>query len=356
MGLAVAALALGACGTQSKLSNQQSVSSAITNLGAQPKLEVAVSLGLDATQIQQLSTHGGASKMTAAQAQALSQASVFFIVQSGHGENLNSDQFSSDAANRYDFGVKVGSSTPVEIRVIDQSLYARVDASSLAAQLGQSAAATSKLGSQLQQADALVPGLSALAQGSWIKVSTADLKAFSQLAGGLGSSQAGSGSSAGVTGNLSKLSSQIIGALRSNTTYKDQGSSGGQTVYSVTVDVRALVQQVEPLLQQALSSLPSSITGRAAGASSALGKVPAGQTVVFTMYVKDGKATEVDLDLKQFDQTAPFSVPLRLAFSQPTQDVAAPDGATQLDLSKLPSMLSGLAGGASHSGTSSTSG
>ncbi len=59
------------------------------------------------------------------------------------------------------------------------------------------------------------------------------------------------------------------------------------------------------------------------------------------LWVKNNKAQELDIDINQFAHTFPFAVPVRIVIA-PGSPVAAPSGATPLQLSKIAGLLGGL--------------
>jgi hypothetical protein len=342
-----AGLALAACGTQSKLTPQQSVQNALNNLGAQSSLKVSVSLHLSSSQIESLSAADGGTAAPAAAAKAISQGAFFLGLQSGHGESLNSQRFTTDDSDRLALGLSSGSSTPVELRLVDQTVYLHLNPSELS-NLGGSSTG-SNLASDLQKAAQVLPGLSSLAHGGWVSVSLSELQSLEGMLSELG----GAGSSSNTTSNLptaaSELRSQLINALGAHATYAYEGSSGGRSEYLVTLNVKGFVDEMAPVIQQGVSSLsglPSSMTSKLSDIGSKISKeVPAGKTVKMTLYVKNGVASEIDFDLRQAGVKANFAVPLRIAFSQTTID--KPSGATPLNLSNLPQMLQGVLGNSS---------
>src|SRR5262249_30767910 len=159
---------------------KQAVGQSVGSLPDQSSLSVRVSLGLTEAQVQQLASKEGGSGMSATQAKALSQGSIFFDIQTGHGEKLSSAQTQTDSANKYDFGLQIGSDVPIEVRYLDQNLYVRAQVSELLSDVGSSTNADS-VQSSLQQADQFVPGLAALGKGDWVEVSHASLQSLSGL-------------------------------------------------------------------------------------------------------------------------------------------------------------------------------
>jgi hypothetical protein len=143
-----------------------------------------------------------------------------------------------------------------------------------------------------------------------------------------------------------QLVTDVESSLRSNTTFTNMGNSAGRTEYGATVDIGNFVKQVVPIIQhdaQAIPALGAQVGNKVGSAQSS---IPAGETVTANVFVQNNKMNELDVDLAQFSKTnkPPFPVPLKVLFSQPSA-IAAPAGATQLDLSKLPSLLGGLTSG-----------
>jgi hypothetical protein len=136
-----------------------------------------------------------------------------------------------------------------------------------------------------------------------------------------------------------------VNSIKDHSTYQNEGTQNGQTEYGVTVNVHGFIDQFAPALQKDLNMVPG---GFGTKASSALkqreAKIPATQTVVFHLFVQDNKVNEVDLDVNQFagKDKMPFPVPVKLNISTPPTPIAAPAGATPLDLSRLPQLIGNL--------------
>jgi hypothetical protein len=346
-----AALVLGACGTVSKLTTGRAISESVTRIGSQSGVSLRFSIGVDQSQVQQIAQKGGG-RITPAEAQALATGSVFFSEETGHGEALDSPQAATDPADSVDFGVQVGNDVPIEVRYVQQALYARLDFTTLLADTGQDPAKARSIAGFLAQGNAYVPGLAALGQGKWVEVTPAALKALSgmlnQYAGTLGGSKP---SKSQIRAMVTALRNDLVNSIKDNSTYKNLGTQNGETEYGLTIDVHGFVNQFGPALERDLDSVPGGLgTKAAAGLKRAEAKIPAGQTVVLDLFVQDNKVSEVDVDLNQFagKHKMPFPVPLKLNISTPLP-ITAPAGATPLDLSKLPQLIGGLFSGLGHS-------
>lgn len=352
------AMALSSCGTVSKLTTSKAISQSIDRVCTQPALRVQFSVGVTASQLQQIAAKSGDSKLTPAEARALSTGSIFFSVQTGHGEALDSRQAATDKDDSADFGLQIGSDIPIEVRYVQQALYARVDAKTLLTDAGQDPAEAGELSNALREANSFVPGLATLAEGGWVEVDASSLqtlgKLFRQYASSLGAGSS-SASQSQIRSMATALRKDLVGAIEDNATYQNLGTHSGRTGYGVTVNVHGFLDQFAPDLQKDLNLIPGALGNQASSAiKKAEAKVPANRTVVLHLFVQNNRLQELDLDLNQFARhPMPFPVPLRMALSTPSP-IAAPASATTLDLSKLPSLLGGMLGslgGAAHAAT-----
>jgi hypothetical protein len=344
--LAAAVVTLGACGNPiARITTERAVGNAFGAVLSQPNVDLQVSLGVTAQQLQQLSSQLGKTSLSPKVAASIAGMSLVFELNTGHGEHLNSAQARTDHANQFSFALQIGSSAPVEIRYLAGSIFARADASTLLGDFGLAPAEAASFRHALQRANAYLPGLAALGQGQWVSVQTA---AFAPLLNGLKAKVP-----ATTPASSKKLLDQLKAAFTNNATYSNAGTHGGRTEYNVTVAAHNLVQQLAGLVPSAISSVPG-----ASSATKSLGslasKIPATQTVVLQVWVSGNKAQEIDLDLNQFDHKLPFAVPLKVLIGSGAP-VAAPTGATPLDLSKLSTLFSGLLGGGLGSNSQSSS-
>jgi hypothetical protein len=366
---ALGTLALAACSSGAKNgtgatgntktaseSPAQAVTAALHELGNQSSLSVTLSLPITAAQAQQLGGKRGSSSLTPSELQALTSGSIFFDVATGGGEPLNSKQAQTDGKNSIDLGLTVKGNTPVEIKYVDQNLYARLQVSQLLTDIGENPSAGHGFTSVLALAGQYIPGLSALGQGNWVEVSHQSLVALEPALKHLMQPAQSSGSNTSAStlnpqqtrSAVLKLVGDLESALKTNTTFTNGSNVSGRTEYTATVDVSAVANAAIPILERDLQAIPqigSSISGKLGQAQS---KIKPGMTASADLYVRSGKLSEVDVDVAQFatKDKPSFQVPLRLAFGNPGS-ISAPTGATQLDTSKLPLVLGGLLGGSS---------
>lgn len=350
--LAVAAvgLVISACGTTKTAASTNSASgtpasslgASITALGAQSSIEASFSIPITAAQAGQLASMGSSSSSTGGVAKALTTGSVFFAEQTGKGEALDSTAASSDPANSYDFGISFGSDTPFEVRYVGQSVYLHLQAATLFSDLGEPASKASALDAELTKLNADIPGLGALANGGWVEASQAtlapllgDLKSFAASGGGSSLSNIGS--------TLVGLRTSVLAAIKANSTVTSLGTSNGRQGYAVDVKAQALATSIDAALNSASGVVPS-VGNKLGGLSKSIASIPSSLVVTIDAYTSSGKLAEADLNLDQLVTKSPptFPVPLRMTIS--SASISAPTGATQLNLSTIPSLVGGLVG------------
>ncbi len=352
LGVASVGLALSACGTTTKTASTISatgpagdLAASVSALGSQSSIKATFSIPVTASQAAQLASMGPTKAPNTGFATALSTGSVFFAEQTGKGESLDSTTASSDTGNSYDFGVTFGSNTPLEIRYVGQSLYLHLQASTLMTDLGQPASKATSIDNELLKLNADVPGLSALANGGWVEIShttlgplLSELKGFASLGAGSTSS-----SSSNVGSTLLGLRTNILAAIKANSTVTSlsPGSTGGRQEYAVNVKAQPVAASLNTALNSAGALIPS-IGNKLGGLSKSLASVPSNFVVTIDAYTSSGKLSEADLNLDQFATKTKPSLPVPLRMTVSTATISAPSGATQLDLSKLPSMLGGV--------------
>jgi hypothetical protein len=321
------------------------VDSAISKLGSASSIEMALSLPISPSDLQKLSDTDPSSKLTTQEAQAITSGSFFVIVGSGNGKSLSSAK--TDPNNSLDVGVTTSGDTPFEVRYVGQNIYLHVQISKLLSDAGQDPSKASSFTSEAGQLDTYVPGLSALIQGNWVEISHSSLQALEaplkNLENQFGGSS-GSSSSSSVPGTPSlqqelQLESQVLGALKSNSTITSLGSSNGRQGYSVTVQVANFLKAVGPQIESTFSTIPKEGQQIQKSLQQAESQLPPGQTATADVYISNGSLSEIDIDLNQFDHKQSFAIPLRISLSSPGAP-SAPSGATPIDTSKLPSLLS----------------
>lgn len=343
-------LLLAACGSggskgaggnsvTSKQPPEAAVATALSDLGHQSSVGMALSLPITAAQAQQLARQGG-SKLTSKEAQALTTGSIFISETTGNGEAVDSHQAVTDPGDGFDFGLRVGSDTPVEVMYVGQNLYVRARVSQLMSDVGRDPAKVAKFTAEVRSLDTYVPGLKALADGSWVEITHASLQslapALKQIEGQAGVSPGG------LQAQMLQLRTQLLAAVKANSTFAALPDGSG---YSLTVNVANLIQAVKPEITSALGSVPGVGSQLSTELAKAARSVPARRTAVVDLHVTANKLSRADVDLNQFAKhKMSFAVPLQVTFSSPGMPTP-PSGATALDLSKLPALLGSLLGG-----------
>lgn len=340
----------GAGDITSTMTPEQAVATAVKNLGSESSLQMAFSLGITAAQAAQLGGSSGGSAPTAAEAQALASGHIFITEATGHGEALSSAEAATDPQRSLDLALSIGSNTPFELRYVDQNLYLRAQIDQLLSDIGQKASSASKLSSELNAANTFIPGISSLAAGNWVEVSHASLDSL-----GASLKQAAGSSSPSVSvSQTTKLASQLVGALQSNSVFTSLGNAGGRSEYSMALNVSGFASVALSILQSFASSVPGLGAKIGSSLSSAAGKIPSGLSAVIDLFVSGNRLSEADLDVNQFKHKYSFAIPLKVEFSSPGAP-SAPSGATNLDLSKLPSLLANLLQGLGKSSSGASS-
>jgi hypothetical protein len=344
----LAAGCLAGCGTIANLTTKQAVADSFSRLQSQSSISLSVSLGLTPNQIVTLSEKSGGTAIPLKAAESLSDASIVFNMATGHGEALKAAQASSDKANSYDVGLRIGASMPVEIRSVNQTLYGRVQIPQLLQDFGQPASAGRSVETGLSQASRFVPGLSALAAGQWVSISEASLQPLMgmlKISGG-SSGSGGSSSPNSIGTSVQHLESSLMNALKNNASFSNAGTSAGRTQYNVTVALKSFVEQAGPAVRTFVSSLPGGLGSKISSSDidKAASEVPGHATM--QLYVKNDKPQEIVIDVNQFvpaNEQLPFSVPVQVVIGEPGA-VQAPAGATPLNLSNLGGLFAGIMG------------
>lgn len=340
--IGVVGLLAGACGTAANplahLTTERAVGQSLSNLLAQPGVQMQLSLGLSAAQLQQLAT-GSGDHIAPATANGVSRTTLVMSVHTLDGRTVGQDlgaPAGSASSVATDVAVQIGSDTPVELRGIGSRLFARFDVASAVADVGAPAADASRILSSLAAADTTVPGAAALGQGHWV---SADLSTLIPPASATAPQQARS----------KKMLSDLRSALQNHASFANSGDHGGRTEYTISIAAQGFVRQIVSSVSGDLGGAGAT-DGQIASAVQALqpsiDRIPPSQRVTFELWVSGDKAQEIDVDLAQFAHSAPFPVVIKMIFG-PAGPISTPAGATPLDLTKVAGLV--------HFGTSSIS-
>ena len=244
----------------------------------------------------------------------------------------------STGEEKFALDVKVGDlDHAVELRYVDQKLYARADVAGLAKLFG---ASPDEVGQTLR-ALAAEDGfgfLAAAAEGRWI---SADLSTMSglfkgleeQLLGGTGGSiPVPTTDPAAVQSQFQALKDAFGKALSEDVTINELESDGVGDHYLATVgSLRTFYAKVRPVLEQQLGELPYA---DGLPPASAVPDKPASLDV----WIKSGRVSRLELELAQFAAAPPAGagrVALRLDIASEAAAVTAPSDAVGIDLAAL---------------------
>lgn len=328
--LLTAALIMGACGGSS--SDQTSSGDGEgTLLASLLKLQnsastVSLTLRSDPQSLRALSAQSGGTPMAAADANKILSSSVTV-----------SHNNASDPANaRSETTINIaGDSNATVIRMVDRTIYVRVDGQGLLEMFGTK---DTDLQRQIHQAESsgltfLKPAL----EGKWLS-----FKGLDKLAG-----QAGV--SAPSASNQKQATSAFVQKLLSAATVSTAGTDAAGTHLVVNVPARLAYAALRDSLASLGGTLPP-------GALPDASSIPA-KNVKFDAWVKDGNLTQMEVDLRQFaalgDKPLPAGVDalaLHLTFREFAGTISAPSGAVPVDLQSL---TKGLMGGSASSSKSS---
>jgi hypothetical protein len=280
--------------------------------------------------------------VTNALASAISGTSVVITVHTGQGESLRqaASKSPADKNGQAEISLLVKGDTPLDLRVVNQTLYLKADAQHLLSLFGQDSPKASKALNGASEYEAFLPGISTLLHGGWVSVG---LDQLSSIAG----QQAKSGSvprSKSLSGSFLK---DLGTVLDRNISFVNNGVHGGRTEYTITAPVRQLAQQLVTVLSKDAGTSASPLSSVVRNLDSSLAKIPASSKASVQLWVQNNKVQELDVDLNQFDHKYPFAVPLKVVIGEGAQ-VQVPAGVTALNLSPLVGLLSprGSAAGA----------
>jgi hypothetical protein len=219
-----------------------------------------------------------------------------------------------------------------EIRQVGSTVYLRADLKSLIA-LGTKPNIYDNLAAQVKNAPAFARDFVA---GKFVSLDTATLRTLvAEIGGALGVQTP-------TAAQLNQFAATLKADISRDVTVTKQGSSGKSDHLVLTADSQTLVHD---LLSAVASVEPQLATKIQADANS---KKVQSKTVKLDAYVKDGKLTQISLDLTQFADPGqvPLSlhVPFTMTLSQSGDDIKAPSGATPVDVSQLFSLFAQLGG------------
>ncbi len=330
-----------------------------------------MSFSLDATAAQLVALDKGTSdamKMVDAQKVAGLGATLVLSADKPLGQVMKAQEGSqSQLPTGVDasFEVHAGNQKPLlELRMVNQVDYVRVDVAAIAALSDDPSAAASV--SQMQQEIGSMPpeyaALKALLSDKWVSVDPKQLEQLGkQLQGQAGSGASGlpSGLPTAVptlaAGTEKKLQQALTQVFQQDVTLTDKGTSDGQDhiVVSAPADklesdlTQALTPIVKeiPGLSDALKDDSSDDSSSASAAPSASSSAAPNKNISADLYIgSDGSLSKVAFDFWQLnpDGKPGEHLPLSLTFNDQAPAPVAPAGATALEPSVLQDLITSM--------------
>ena len=335
--VSIAAVALTAvgCGTVTQLSARQELSNAFGSLDDQSTLGLAVSLDVPAERLVELAAAEG-DDLSLDQAELLAGSSITVTVASPDGHPLES--LAPDATPSMGIAVVTPDGELAELRVVDQDLYARANVARIASIAGSPAPTASELGVDGVRGLDFVPD--ALA-GKWLVADGDQLKAMGEQFG-LPTTE----SSEPDPSTLDRLRDKVGAAFDRSVTVTEDGEDAdlGHR-YLLQASPRRLLSEI-PGLVEGLGTAQADLGRLLDPMTEDLSSVP-DEPATLAVYVRDGVASAVRLDLGQFDDDGQLDgVALLVRFTRSDEGLDAPAEATPVDVPALAQMVlfSGMAG------------
>jgi hypothetical protein len=242
--------------------------------------------------------------------------------------------------------VKIGDNNDaIETRMVDKKLYVRADVAGLINTFGKD---RSDLSDLLKEADA--NGLDFVrpaVQGKWLALEGSD-----KLGKTLG---AKAGTSVPSDGKRKQLTDEFLQRLLASLSVKTVGDDSAGTHMEASIPARAAYAAIQQLVLNAGKGLPP---GAAMPSPTTIPDKP----ITVDVWVRDGKLTQIELDLKRLMALGENPVPagvhqlaIRIAISDFTGSIEAPSGAVAVNLTALANryLAAITQGGSASSGGSS---
>ncbi|MFD8478972.1 hypothetical protein [Kitasatospora sp. NPDC059673] len=258
-------------------------------------------------------------------------------------DTVNDSYDLNGVALAYSLSTKKSGKTYADIRQIGERMYLKADVRGIA-ELG---------GEDTKQVDEFVAALPAgagpikdVVDGKWVSL---DLKKMQEEIKKTKGTGAGTGAEAGSPfdampgmdpAERKRFIKTAKAVISKNISVEEKGKSGDADVIQVSAQARPVVEG----LMKAFEKLAEGSSALPSLPSSDFEDIP-DRKITADVMIKNGKAQAVTFDLMQFadkpDASAHF--PLRLGFNADAPAVAAPTGATELDLAKLQDVFMAMA-------------
>lgn len=319
-----------ACGTNaSSKPPKDELTTGIDGLGSSKALTFTLKIDATAAQLQQFATAMG-DKLDPKVAALLAGADIKAQIK---GDKALKDYKPNDssAPPSFDLSGDLDGSPVVDLRTVDKVLYIRADVQKIL-----TIAQKPQLMQELQaRAATLPPFVQAAAAGKWVSFPADQAKA---LAGQLGAS-------ATATPNAEqsrKFLEQLKAIISRDVTVKRLSTGGEKGDHlQMSASTRALASDL-------MNAVTSFVPGSGALGSQLDPTKVQERTVTLDAYVKNGKLSEMSLDLAQFASGADAAkvqgqhLPVTMRFDDTASDISKPADATPIDLSQLLPLLGAL--------------
>jgi hypothetical protein len=272
-----------------------------------------------------------ASSLTAASEGSINEETAAKILDSSLSISANDADDPADA--QFAFAANIAGSTDVEFRLVDGTVYLRVDLDSLLDLAGPEAkaAAQPQIDAAVQQAAAQgLDWVEAGASGEWLAF-TGATQLLEQFGGGLAASP---------SSEQQAIIDQFAAALTDSASVTSEGDEDPGEHLVASVEFKELYDNFLQLAEDLGQAVPTTELPPES-------EIPEGEMTV-DFWVSDGQLTQVELDFLQLAQLGDEEIPegvetlgLRVTIEEFSGDVEAPSGATQVDLAQLIQTFSG---------------
>jgi hypothetical protein len=243
------------------------------------------------------------------------------------GADIVIESVRADGGTSLDVSGVAGGSTLVEFRSLGGTLYLHGDVRGILTLIDKKSV-FANLKSQTKSMPSFVQ---AVVNGQWVSLPASALTSVASLGGGQSS----------ASGDGARLLTELRRSIERHATVSEVGHDSRGTHYVLHADTRDLANDLRTAAQTAVpgggllsSRLPSNVSH---------------QTVTFDAWVRSGAVSQVSIDLLQFGDNSKLpsgsTLPLTITFDRTGQDIAAPTGATPVDLTQLGTLFGALTGG-----------
>lgn len=323
---------LAGCGGSNSVSTSPSskLLADFHNLQSGSSLTTTLKLGGGAQALTQLSGAGG--HIPPKTAKALSEISLRVVEHAPSG-TLRSETQAHKVPDT-EFQVLVANHPYADIRYVGGALYLQADVHGLLTKFGAPKDVFGNLQAEVSQGPKFI---GALLSGKWVSLPQSTLSSLQDELKSVLQQQPGSSS---TTATGQKLLKDVRSIYQKDVKVKQTASSGATRTYTLSGNEstigRAFINDIaslEPALRQQLSKQPTP-------------NIP-NKTISAQVTVTGDDVSQISLDVAQFipNNTSHVSFPIVLQLSTAATTVAAPSGATPVDLSQLGPILSQLGAG-----------